>query len=74
MYKYDKNGLYICIDCGEPYEPGHAIHCKKQTKKQGGKTMGKKQNVGYHIDVGMKMLHASEDENYFDITEYYGGE
>lgn len=69
MFSFDEAGMYTCVDCGEPYEPGHSLHCKKQAKQQGSRIM-QRQNIGYHIDVGMKMLHASEDENYFDITDY----
>ena len=70
MFAFNDDGLYICVDCGEPYSPGHSLRCKKQSKQSEDSKVNRVLNIGKHIDVGMRMIHASEDDGFFDITEF----
>lgn len=33
-YHFDKDGIYRCDKCGQPYEPGHSLYCSKKLKQR----------------------------------------
>ena len=68
MFEYDENGIYRCVNCGKGLSPGHNIRCKQKAGDIPHRR--RRLNDGHRIEVGMKMLHASEENNEFDITQY----
>ena len=70
MFEYNNKGIYVCTDCGELYSVGHSTRCGKQERKSDSGKPNKVSNIGQQIDIGMRMIHAAEDECYFDITEF----
>jgi hypothetical protein len=60
MFEFDEAGIYRCVNCDEPYSPGHNLHCAKQERKGGGRRQVRPQNIGRQIEDGMKIIYMCE--------------
>ena len=47
-YDYDKDGIYRCRRCGQPYEPGHSLHCSNKLKPRKTKEENKAEKDAIH--------------------------